>query len=117
MEEEDARKQSSEALFKRRKQAIRLLRNGGGTMRIVGLTGLSYPAVRSTIDRFDGWRIENHAGPAGPGLGRHIEELGDSTSMYCTDCSDKVRLAIRQMLADCSETGSQANSIRRSRWI
>ena len=53
MEKEDARSQSLDALFERRKQVIRLYKKGHKVMRIVELTGLSYPAVRSTIDRFD----------------------------------------------------------------
>jgi hypothetical protein len=54
MEKEDARKQSPDAQFERRKQVIWLFRKGEWVMRLVELTGLSYPAVRSTIDRFEG---------------------------------------------------------------
>lgn len=45
MEKEDARKQSPEAQFERRKQVIRLFRKGEGVMRIVELTVISSSAV------------------------------------------------------------------------
>ena len=40
-------------LHERRKQVVRLHRKGYGVMRIVELCGLSYPAVRATIDRYE----------------------------------------------------------------
>lgn len=52
MDKEDARYQTLERLHERRKQVIRLHRKGYGVMRIVDLSGLSYPTVRSTIDRY-----------------------------------------------------------------
>lgn len=57
MERESARKQSPEQLHERRKQVIRLYRQEHGVMRIVKLTGLSYPSVRLAIDLFEagGW--------------------------------------------------------------
>lgn len=57
MEKEDARNQSLEQLHERRKAVIRLHKKGIKIMEIVSLTGLSYPAVRSTVDLFDaaGW--------------------------------------------------------------
>jgi transposase len=57
MQKEDARKQSPEVQFERRKHVIRLHQKGEGVMRIVALTGLSYPAVHSAIDLFEagGW--------------------------------------------------------------
>ncbi len=57
MEKENARKQTLEQLHERRKQVVRLHKRGIKIMQIVTLTGLSYPAVRATLDRFaeGGW--------------------------------------------------------------
>ena len=52
MDKEDARYQTLEQLHERRKQVVRLHRKGHGVMHIVELTGLSYPAVRRTLDQF-----------------------------------------------------------------
>ena len=52
MEKENARKQTLEQLHERRKQVVRLHRKGIKIMQIVSMTGLSYPAVRATLDRF-----------------------------------------------------------------
>lgn len=53
MDKEDARNQTLEQLHERRKQVVRLLRKGHGVMSIVQLCGLSYPAVRAAIDRYE----------------------------------------------------------------
>jgi len=53
MDKEDARFQSLERWHERRKQVVRLHRKGLGVMRIVELSGLSYPAVRAAIDRYE----------------------------------------------------------------
>jgi transposase len=53
MEKDDARYLPLEQLHERRKQVVRLHRKGYGVMQIVELTGLSYPAVRGTIDRYE----------------------------------------------------------------
>ena len=57
MEKESARKQTLEQLHERRKQVVRLHIAAMGIMKIVALTGLTYPTVRSAIDRFEqgGW--------------------------------------------------------------
>lgn len=57
MEKESARNQTLEQLHERRKQVVRLHRQGTKIMQIVTMTGLSYPTVRSAIDRFEagGW--------------------------------------------------------------
>ncbi|MDP3651984.1 MAG: IS630 family transposase [Rhodoferax sp.] len=57
MEKENARKQTLEQLHERRKQVVRLHKKAIGIMQIVGMAGLSYPAVRACIDLFDagGW--------------------------------------------------------------
>jgi len=53
MNKEDARYQTLEQLHERRKQVVRLHRKGMGVMRIVELTGLSWPAVRATVDAYE----------------------------------------------------------------
>lgn len=57
MEKENARRQTLEQLHEWRKQVVRLHRKGIKVMQIVSMTGLSYPAVRATLDRFEegGW--------------------------------------------------------------
>ena len=53
MEKEDARFQALEQLHERRKQVVRLDQQKVGVMRIVELTGLSYPTVRGAIERYE----------------------------------------------------------------
>jgi transposase len=53
MDKEDARFQTLERLHERRKQVVRLHRKRIGVMRIVELSGLSYPTVRGVIDRYE----------------------------------------------------------------
>src|SRR3712207_2410283 len=48
----DARKLNSSALHELRRQVIRLHKAGHRVMRIVELTGLSWPAVRKAIDGY-----------------------------------------------------------------
>ena len=57
MEKEDARYQTLEQLHERRKQVIRLYKRGIKVMELVQMSGLSYPAVRKTLDLFEqgGW--------------------------------------------------------------
>lgn len=57
MEKESARNQTLEQLHERRKQVVRLYRQGIKIMQIVTMSGLSYPSVRGTIDLFEagGW--------------------------------------------------------------
>jgi transposase len=73
MEKENARKQTLEQLHERRKQVVRLHKKDIKIMKIVGMTGLSYPAVRTTIDLFEagGWSaIEPAARGRSRGVGR-----------------------------------------------
>jgi transposase len=75
MDKEDARTQSLERQHERRKQVIRLHRQGYGVMQIVELSGLSYPTVRSAIDRFEeGGLAALKPAPRGkqPGDGREL---------------------------------------------
>ena len=69
MEKENARRQTLEQLHERRKQVVRLHKKAIKIMQIVSMTGLSYPAVRATIDWFADGRVVGH--PAGkPGRAR-----------------------------------------------
>jgi len=52
MQKDDARYSTLEQLHERRKQVVRLHRKGYGVMQIIELSGLSYPTVRSAIDRY-----------------------------------------------------------------
>jgi len=51
---DDARYSTLGQLHERRKRVVRLRRKGYGAMKIVELSGLSYPTVRGVIDRFEG---------------------------------------------------------------
>ena len=57
MEKESARNQTLGQLHERRKQVVRLYKQGIKIMQIVTMTGLSYPTVRAAIDLFEagGW--------------------------------------------------------------
>jgi hypothetical protein len=50
MEKENARKQTLGQLHERRKQVVRWHKKAIKIMQIVSMTGLSYPAVRATIE-------------------------------------------------------------------
>jgi len=75
MDKEDARFQTLEQLHERRKQVVRLHRKGMGVMRMVELSGLSYPTVRGIVARYrrDGAETIKPA-PRGrrSGEGRHL---------------------------------------------
>lgn len=82
MDKEDARFQSLDQLHERRKQVVRLHRKGLGVMRIVELSGLSYPTVRAAIDRYEaGGLAANQPKPRGkkPGSGRTLSEAQEVT--------------------------------------
>jgi transposase len=82
MDKEDARYQSLEQLHERRKQVVRLHRKGYGVMRIVDLSGLSYPAVRGVIDRYEeGGVVSIKPADRGhrAGDGRHLSEAQEQT--------------------------------------
>ena len=75
MDKEDARQQTLEQLHERRKHVVRLHCKGQGVMRIVKLTGLSYPTVRKAIDLYEaGGASAISPTPRGrePGDGRHL---------------------------------------------
>ena len=82
MEKENARKQTLEQLHERRKQVIRLHKKAIKIMQIVSMTGLSYPAVRATIDLFeaDGWAaIRPTSRGRARGDGRCLSEIQEDT--------------------------------------
>jgi transposase len=77
MEKEDARYQTWEQLHERRKQVVRLHKQGAKVMRIVKMVGLSYPTVRAVIDLFieGGWLAIRPAGRGRePGQGRLLSD-------------------------------------------
>ena len=57
MEKGSARNQTLEQLHERRKQVVRLHKQGIKIMQIVAMTALSYPTVRAAIDLYEagGW--------------------------------------------------------------
>lgn len=57
MEKESARDQTLEQLHERHKQVVRLHLKGIKIMKIVDMTGLTYPTVRKAIDLYEarGW--------------------------------------------------------------
>lgn len=89
MDKEDARFQTLEQLHERHKQVVRLHRKGIGVMRIVELSGLSYPTVRGVVDRYEQGGAEAiKPVPRGrrAGEGRHL--------------SDEQERLIRQIICD-----------------
>lgn len=73
MDKEDARNQTLEQLHERRKQVVRLHNQGHKIMKIVEMTGLSYPTVRHALDLYQagGWSaIRPPARGRTPGQGR-----------------------------------------------
>lgn len=82
MEKENARKQTLEQLHERRKQIVRLHKKAIKIMQIVSMTGLSYPAVRATIDRFEtgGWAAIRPARRGrSKGVGRTLSQVQEDT--------------------------------------
>lgn len=82
MEKENARKQTLEQLHERRKQVVRLHKKVIGIMQIVAMTGLSYPAVRASIDLFDagGWAaIRPALRGRNKGVGRTLSAVQEET--------------------------------------
>jgi transposase len=77
MEKEDTRSLPLGQLHERRKQVVRLHRKGYKVMQIVDLSGLSYPTVRATIDRYEAGgmaAIKPKARGKKPGAGRLLTE-------------------------------------------
>jgi len=81
MEREDARTQSIEELHERRKQVVRLHKQGIGVMQIVHLSGLSWPAVHTALDlyRQGGWRALKPRSPGRKaGTGRSLDKAQEA---------------------------------------
>ena len=82
MEKENARKQTLEQLHERRKQVVRLHKKALGVMQIVSMTGLSYPAVRASIDLYEdgGWpAIRPALRGRSPGVGRTLTQAQEDS--------------------------------------
>lgn len=82
MDKEDARFQTLEQLHERRKQVVRLHRQGFGVMKLAELSGLSYPTVRGIIDRYEqGGASTLKPGARGRRAGddRHLSEAQERT--------------------------------------
>lgn len=82
MEKESARNQTLEQLHERRKQVVRLYRQGIRIMQIATMTGLSYPSVRAAIDLFEagGWSAIRPARRGRPrGDGRVLSRVQEDT--------------------------------------
>ncbi len=82
MEKESARSQTLEQLHERRKQVVSLHKKGIKIMQIGGMTGLSYPTVRATIDLFEagGWNAIRPARRGRPrGDGRVLSAAQEDT--------------------------------------
>ena len=82
MEKENARKQTLEQLHERRKQVVRLHKQGIKVMQIVYMTGLSYPPVRACIDLFEagGWTaIRPALRGRSPGVGRTLTQAQEDS--------------------------------------
>lgn len=81
MDKEDARYQTLDQLYERRKQVVRLYKQGNKVMQIVRMTGLSYPAVRRVIDLYEagGWAaIRPSSRGREPGDGRVLSAEQES---------------------------------------
>lgn len=97
MDREVARQQSLDRLHERRKQVIQLHRQEYGVMHIVELTWLSYPTVRSAIDRYQSGGLTaikpSQRGKA-PGTGRLLSEAQewDIQRIICDEQSEQLKM-------------------------
>jgi hypothetical protein len=110
-------------LHERRKQVVRLHRKGHGVMHIVELTGLSYPAVRSTIDRFEAdglTAIVPAARGRRSGVGRRLS--ADQEAMIRRTICDmrpeqlKMDFALGIYAAEADQARRRSAARRRWRW-
>lgn len=97
MDKEDARKQTLEQLHERRKQGVRLHKRGLGIMKIVELSGLSYPTVRKTIDLFEagGWsaiRPASRGRQVGQGRRLTAEQERKIRALICDKRPEQLKL-------------------------
>lgn len=88
MDKEDARYQALEQLHERRKQVVRLQKRVTKIMKIADMTGLSYPAVRRTIDLYEqgGWAAIRPAN-----RGRRAPRIATGASRLSGLCSRRVQ--------------------------
>jgi len=97
MEKEDARKQTLLELHTRRKQVVRLHRQGLGVMEIVRLSGLSWPAVNAALKLFNegGWpALQPKARGKESGNGRALSEEQEQTirSLICEKRPEQMKM-------------------------
>ena len=95
--ETDARKLSASALHELRRQVIRLHKAGHKVMGIVGLTGLSWQAVRKTIDSYDAEGaagLKPRARGRSPGDGRSLsaEQEGHIRRLICEKRPEQLKM-------------------------
>jgi len=100
MAKENARKQTLQQLHERRKQVVRLHRRGVKIMQIVVKTGLSYPAVRATMDLYaqGGWNaIRPAVRGRSKGEGRVLNAAQEKTiqRLICEQRPDQFKMDFR----------------------
>ena len=129
MEKESARSRTLEQLHERRKQVVRLHRQGTKIMQIVTMTGLSDPTVRSAIDRFEagGWgAIRPAARGRTKGDGRTLSSAQEDAvqrmiidkrpEQLKMDFSLWSRAAVGQLIAMCAAQALRQRAKHRSPW-
>lgn len=97
MEREDARTQSLQELHERRKQVIRLHKQGLGVMKIVKLSGLSWPAVRTALNLYSegGWKALKPDTPGrkqGTGRSLTAEQETQIKKMICDKRPEQLKM-------------------------
>ena len=96
----DARKLNLAQLHERRKEVVRLHREGHAVMKIVRMTGMSWPAVRSAIDLYESGgtdAIKPAVRGRRDGDGRSLTEQQESLmrELICTQRPDQLGLSER----------------------
>ena len=98
MSKNDARKLNLAELHERRKEVVRLHCEGHAVMKIVRMTGMSWPAVRSAIDRYESGgtdAIKPAVRGRRDGDGRSLTEQqeGSMRELICTRRPDQLGLS------------------------
>ena len=97
MDKEDARNQTLVQLHERRKQVVRLHKRGFGIMRVVEMSGLSYPAVRSAIDRYQsdgaaGLKPSVRGKKLGTGRSLSVEQENAIRALICEKRPEQLKM-------------------------
>ena len=90
MDRNDKEVRTTEHLYALRKQAVRLHLKGLPVMQIVAMTGLSWPAVRAALDRYEtGGMAALKPATRGkkPGMGRSL--TAEQEQAICRTICDK----------------------------